>query len=148
MSNAHVFCADAPTGVVDEALAEEVQTVGARRGEEVAEGRLRELPDGDVVWQLRVALRSGVVSADAGEHVQTSGETYWPVIFGRRAERTEDRLQLVHVGLAGQVGRAQHQLGKDAAHGPDVDGRAVVAATEEQLGRPVPSTRDRYSASV
>ena len=54
----HVFGGDAPAGVVDEALAEQVEAIRARGGEEVAQGRLGELPDGHVVRQLRVALRT------------------------------------------------------------------------------------------
>jgi hypothetical protein len=68
-----------------------------------------------------------------------AGGTHGPVLLGGRPERAEDGLELVHVGLAGEVRRAQHQLGEYAPYGPDVDRGAVVAASEEQFGGAVPS---------
>ena len=54
--NAHVFGADAPLGVVDKALAEEVEAVRAGSCEQVAQRGLRELSHRDVVRKLRVSL--------------------------------------------------------------------------------------------
>lgn len=56
--DAYILGADSPTGVVDEAFAEKVQTVGAGGGEEVPQGRLRKLSDRHVVGQLRVSLET------------------------------------------------------------------------------------------
>ena len=72
MKIAHVFRADSTLGVVYQTLAQKVQTVCACCGEEVAQRCLRELPYGDVVWELRVALVT--VSMLAAVCVYTYGE--------------------------------------------------------------------------
>lgn len=61
--NAHVFGADTPLGVVDEALVEQVKAVCASRCEELTQRRLGELPDWHVVVQLRVTLVVVAVAA-------------------------------------------------------------------------------------
>ena len=66
-------------------------------------------------------------------------DTYRPICLGWRAQCTEDRLKLVHVGLAGEVRSAQHQLREDASDRPDVNRSAVVSTAPEKLGRAVPS---------
>lgn len=62
-----------------------------------------------------------------------------PFVFGRRAERAEDDVELLKVGLAGHVGHAQHELGEDAADGPRVGAERVGPRAEQELGRAVPS---------
>lgn len=44
---------------------------------------------------------------------------------------------LLNGALGLEEDASSQQLGEDAAHGPDVDGRAVVAAAHQHLWRPV-----------
>ncbi len=53
----------------------------------------------------------------------------------------DDFRQLVDLGLPGEEGLAQEQLGKYATDGPEVDGGGVVGV-EQDLGRPVPERDD------
>ena len=55
-SGTHIFGADAPLGVVNETLVEEIEAVRAGSCEQVAQRRLRELSHRDVVRKLRVSL--------------------------------------------------------------------------------------------
>ena len=55
-----------------------------------------------------------------------------------RAEHPEDLENLVYLTVTAKDGLAVTHLGKDAAYGPDVDAGAVLLATKQDLGRPVP----------
>lgn len=98
--------ADPFPGFEDQAFAEEVKRLGCGGAEQVSQGSFWELSYGDIVGKLRVS---------------------WPVVFGRCPERSEDGFELVEVALAYEVGNSEHELGEDGAHGPNVDGRAIVA---------------------
>ncbi len=65
--------------------------------------------------------------------------TYGPVFLCWRSQGAEDGLQLVHVGLAREIGSSQHQLCEDAANRPDVDCCAVVSTAPKQFCWTVPS---------
>ena len=41
-------------------------------------------------------------------------DAYRPVVLCWGAQCSENCLELIHVGLSGQVRRAEHQLGEDA----------------------------------
>jgi hypothetical protein len=62
---------------------------------------------------------------------------------GRRAERVEDELDLVHEALAREERLAREQLAEDAADRPEVDRRVVrQVRREQQLGAAVPARDD------
>lgn len=48
--------------------------------------------------------------------------------------------------LAFEDGAQAEQFGKDAAYGPEVDGRGVVPAAEQEFGRAVPDRNDDFVA--
>ena len=54
-----------------------------------------------------------------------------------------DLEDLVHLAGAGEQGSECVELGHDAAHGPEVDGGAVVAGSQENLRGPVPAQQWR-----
>jgi len=54
--------------------------------------------------------------------IEDQGDTHRPLFFRRRAKCPEDCLELVHVALAGEVRRSQHELGEYAAYRPHVNG--------------------------
>lgn len=70
-------------------------------------------------------------------------ETYGPVLFRGGPQRGEDDVELVHVGFGGHERDAEHQLGKDATCGPDVDAGAVRPRAEEQFRAAVPAVCTR-----
>ena len=55
---------------------------------------------------------------------------------GGGAQDLDDLHQLVHPAVPGEDGLPQHQLGKDAARGPDVNVGGVVRGAEYQLRGP------------
>ena len=65
--------------------------------------------------------------------------TYRPFLFGGRSKGTEGGLELIHVAFSWEIRDSKHQLRKDAADGPNVNGGAVVAATKQQFWRSIPS---------
>lgn len=65
-----------------------------------------------------------------------------PHLLVRGAHDFEDSDQLVADGRAGEEGTARGHLGKDAASGPDVDGRGVLARAHEHVGGTVPQGDD------
>jgi hypothetical protein len=72
-------------------------------------------------------------------------ETYWPFLFGWCSKGTENSFELIHVTLSGEIRRSKHQLRKDAADGPNINGRTVVATTEQQFRRPIPSRTHKHN---
>jgi hypothetical protein len=71
-------------------------------------------------------------------------ETYWPFLFGWCSKGTKDGFELIHVTLSREVRRSKHQLCKDAADGPNINGSTVVPTTEQQFWRPIPSRRHKH----
>lgn len=61
----------------------------------------------------------------------------------QRPQHLADLEDLVHLAVAGKQGSEGVELCHDAAHGPDVDGRAVGAGLEQDLWRSVPGTTTR-----
>ena len=55
---------------------------------------------------------------------------------GGGAQDLDDLHQLVHPAVPGKDGLPQHQLGEDAARGPDVNVGGVVRGPKYQLGCP------------
>ncbi len=76
-------------------------------------------------------------------HVARQALAFVPLAGLGRAPGLVDLGELVGVGVAGQVGHAQQQLGEDAAHRPHVDGGPVLLRGVQQLGRAVPARDDR-----
>lgn len=56
-------------------------------------------------------------------------------------EKFHNLVDLVNVGLAREERIATHDLGEEAADGPDVDGPAVAGVTDQQLRGAVPTRR-------
>ena len=52
----HIFCADTPPRIVNQAFVEQVEAIGARCCEEITQGRLGELSDWNVVRELGMSL--------------------------------------------------------------------------------------------
>jgi hypothetical protein len=71
--------------------------------------------------------------------VEGGRDAYWPFLFCWRSKGTKNGLKLIHVTLSREIWYAEHQLRKDAADRPDVNGGTVVAATKQQFRRPIPS---------
>ena len=153
---AHIFRTYPFAWIVDQAFAQQVETIRARSRKEVAQQRLGELSNGHVVGQLGVSLETAMtvspkrtargqrrrreLRCTIEREWRKTAATYRPLLLGRRPERAEDGLELVHVRLAGEIRRAQHELRKDAADGPDVDRCAVVPASPKELRGSIPST--------
>jgi hypothetical protein len=64
--------------------------------------------------------------------------THRPVCLGGRTHRVKRFSQLVNVRLARQKRHAQDELDENGAHGPNVDGGAIVARPKKELRRSVP----------
>lgn len=120
----HVAGGDALLGVEEQRLHEEVDAVGA---------------DGAEAHLVPVPAADGVL---AGDRVLGELGDAGPVVLGRGADGLADELDLVELVVAGHVGRAHDELGKDGADGPHVDGARVVLGAEEELGRAVPAGDD------
>lgn len=120
----HVAGGDALLGVEGEGLHEQVDAVRA---------------DGAEAHLVPVLAADGVLGGDGvlGE-LGDAG----PVVLVGGADGLADELDLVELVVAGHVGGAHDELGKDGADGPDVDGAAVVLGAKEQLGRAVPAGDD------
>ena len=65
-----------------------------------------------------------------------------PNLLGGGAELTEDLVELVDLGIAGEQGSLGDHLDEDGADGPDVDGGRVGLRSEENFGRAVPKGND------
>lgn len=114
----NVFGSDTFPGLINQALAEQVQRVGAGGRKQIPQRLLWKLADRHVVGEFGVAR---------------------PFCFCRGPERAEDGLELVHVAFPGKVWGAKHELSEDAADGPDVDRGGIVSAAEQELWGAVPS---------
>lgn len=87
-------------------------------------------PDASFVNPCAGGRESGLSSPST----TTSGkkdDTHGPFLFRGSSERGKDDVELVHVGFGGHERDAEHQLGKDAPRGPDVDSGAVGPRAEE-----------------
>ncbi|PMB67938.1 hypothetical protein BM221_006113 [Beauveria bassiana] len=120
----HIPGGDALLGVEQERLDEQVDAVGA---------------DGAEAAHVPVLAVDGELG---GHRVLGELADAGPVVVGRGANGLADEADLVELVGAGHVGRAQDELGKDGADGPDVDGARVVLGAKEQLGRAVPARDD------
>lgn len=58
--------------------------------------------------------------------------------LGQRPQHLADPEDLVHLAVAGEQRSEGVELRHDAAHGPDVNGRAVGAGPEQNLWGSVP----------
>ena len=54
----------------------------------------------------------------------------------------EDLVELVDLSLATEEGLVQDELGKDAPHGPEVDGGGVALGSQEEFWSAVPQCHD------
>ena len=76
----------------------------------------------------------GSVVGEVGpENIRVLG----PVLLGRGAQHAQDPGQLVALSQSGEQRLPAHQLGKDAAAGPDVH-RGGVGRAQQDLGCSVP----------
>ena len=60
------------------------------------------------------------------------------IVFRLAAKDADDEFELVEAFSAGKEWFSAQEFGEDAPDGPNVDRGAVVFATEEKLGGPVP----------
>lgn len=75
------------------------------------------------------------LEAEGGGQLEGLG----PVGLARGPEHAADLLQLVVLGLAGEQRPQRVQLGHDAAHREDVDGRVLGRRAQQQFRRALPT---------
>mmetsp|Transcript_12080 Transcript_12080/g.30515 ORF Transcript_12080/g.30515 Transcript_12080/m.30515 type:complete len:653 (-) Transcript_12080:267-2225(-) len=109
---------DALAGLVHQHALQQVQAQRVQHGQRAGQ-RLR-APLGEVVLEVRELAHVGPRGLVGG------------------AQHAEDVEDLVDLAVAGEERAAADHLRKDAADGPDVNGRGVVLGAQEDLGRAVP----------
>ena len=138
--------------VVDEELREQIVSLLAERA-----GRHRGVAtlaaQGSPVPLLERGCRPERAASGRSEILQLAVlrlvDKTGPALLGGHAEDLDDLLQLVplerhrllpvHLGLLALEDRTEaEELGEDAAHGPHVNGRGVVLASQQELRRAVP----------
>lgn len=113
---AYISCRDTFSWFVDETFTEKIEGIGRSCCEQIAHGGFWKLSNCDVVWKFSVTLKKDLPT---DQHV---GErTYWPLVFGRRPQRSEDSFELIHIALSREVGNPKHEFGKDTPHRPDIN---------------------------
>ena len=65
-----------------------------------------------------------------------------PIRLGRRPQHAENLENLINLAIAREQRFPRRHLGENAADGPHVDAGAVLAATEQDFGAPVPERDD------